>query len=102
MIRDIIIDPGQVDFQPGSLEEEIIQNVRTICTTLKGSVPMDRELGVNADLVDQSIVSARARLSAELIRAVRKFEPRCKVVSVSFDDVDAINGKIIPRMKITI
>jgi phage baseplate assembly protein W len=89
-----------IDFAPASLEEEVIQNVRTILATPKYSVPLDRRFGVSAVMLDRPMPKAIAALQAEIITAIRRYEPRCRVKKVSFDgDMD---GRLVPRVRIEI
>ena len=93
---EIVIKPGQINFAPETLAEEVIQNVITLCNTLKYSVPMDRALGVEAVFLDEAVNRARAKFTQEVIIAVRKFEPRADVTRVEFaGDSD---GKIYPHV----
>lgn len=39
-----------INFSPHSIAEEVIQNVRCILATRKGSVPFDRAFGVSWDM----------------------------------------------------
>ena len=39
---------GKINFAPSNIYEEVAQNVKTICTTPKYSVPLDRKFGVDA------------------------------------------------------
>lgn len=91
---------AEIDFAPSNEIVEIIQNVRTICSTTKFSVPLDRAFGIDARIVDAPTPRAIALLQAEIIRAIRKYEPRCKVVRVTFDgDVD---GRLVPNVRVRI
>lgn len=86
---DVYMNPKEITFAPENTVEEVVQNVRTICTTPKYSVPMDRAFGVDAKMLDRPTPKAMAALQAELIQAIRKFEPRCKVKKIYFDgDID--------------
>ena len=76
---------GDINFAPSNIYEEIAQNVKTICTTPKYSVPLDREFGVDMSFVDKPQIKAAAMLQSEIIQAVRKYEPRCKVVRVKYN-----------------
>ena len=96
----VLVDAGNIDFMPSSVEREVLQNVKTICTTLKGTVPMDRELGINPVMIDEPVNIAKARITSELIEAIRKYEPRARVSEVGFDG--DMNGKIIPHVKVRI
>ena len=90
----------ELNFAPENLMEEVAQNVRTICTTEKYSVPMDRLFGVNATMLDRPTPKAMAQIQAELIQAIRKYEPRCKVRKISFEG--DINGKLTAKVRIAI
>ena len=97
---DVIASPEEIDFAPANVFEEVIQNVRTICTTIKYSVPMDRLFGVNAVMLDRPTPKAMAALQAELTQAIRKYEPRCRVKKISFEG--DINGQLVPKVRIEI
>ena len=90
----------ELNFAPENLMEEVAQNVRTICTTEKYSVPMDRLFGVNATMLDRPTPKAMAQIQAELIQAIRKYEPRCKVRKISFEG--DTNGKLAVKVRIVI
>lgn len=81
---EVLIHPAVINFAPQSVLEEILQNVRTICSTPKFSVPMDRELGVDTSFLDQPMSSAANKYKAEVITAVRKFEPRARITRIEF------------------
>ena len=86
---DVYMNPKEITFAPENTVEEVVQNVRTICTTPKYSVPMDRAFGVDAKMLDRPTPKTMAALQAELTMAIRKFEPRCKVKKIYFDgDID--------------
>lgn len=90
----------EIDFSPASSVAEIVQNVKTIISTVVGTVPLDRDFGVDSDLVDLPMPVARARLAAELIEKVERYEKRVKVLRVTFSgDGD---GHLIPRLEVDI
>ena len=97
---DITVMSEEVNFAPATEAEEIIQNVRTIITTPKYSVPMDRLFGISADVIDRLTPKAMAQLQAEIIQAVRKYEPRCKVKKVTFDSDE--DGKLSVKVRVEI
>jgi phage baseplate assembly protein W len=100
MELDITEKLEQINFAPPNVVVEIMQNVRTIFTTAKYSVPLDRLFGVNAVMLDKPMPKAIATLQAEIIGAIHKYEPRCEVTKVSFDgDLD---GRLAPRVRIRI
>ena len=91
---------SKVNFAPSNIYEEVAQNVKTICTTTKYSVPMDRNFGVDANFLDRPTPKAMAQIQAELIQAIRKYEPRCKVKKISFEGT--IDGKLNLKVRIAI
>ena len=91
----------RIKFAPASKAEEIAQNVRTILTTPKYSVPLDREFGLSVTMLDAPLPVAQARLTAEIIAALHKWEPRVRVTHVSFVNsaAEAMDGKLIPKVR---
>ena len=97
---DVLATQKEINFAPKNIFEEVAQNVRTICTTPKYSVPMDRLFGVDATMLDSPTPKAMAAIQAEIVQAVRKYEPRCRVKKVILDgDVD---GKLSVKVRIEI
>ncbi len=89
-----------VNFAPETVVEEILQNVRTIISTTISSVPLDRDFGIDASYVDKPTAKAQAMLSSDIIRAVRTYEPRATISSISFTaDID---GKLTPNVEVAI
>ena len=90
----------QIDFFPASVIEEVIQNVRTIVTTIKYSIPLDREFGIDGAIVDLPINVAKAILTNEIFRAIRRYEPRAVIESISFQGEET--GRLIPTVEVSI
>ena len=97
---ELLLMPQGVNFAPENEVIEILQNVLTICLTQKYSVPMDRDLGVDAVFVDEAVSRIRAKFKQEVVRAVKKYEPRARVTSIDF--TADLNGKVCPRIRIKI
>lgn len=99
---DVLAGPAGVVFGATGLTE-IMQNVRTILATQKGSVPLDREFGVDTVFLDEPAPVAMTRAVPEIIEAVEKYEPRVKVTGVEWvqlNEGDAMDGKLVPRVRI--
>ena len=91
---------AEVDFAPATVVEEVIQNVRTLLATLKFSVPMDRDFGIDGAIIDRPINLAKARLSSEIFRAVRRYEPRAVVESIELEGTES--GRLMPIVKVSV
>ena len=100
-IIDVTAELEGVSFAPGNELEEILQNVRTILTTMKGSVPLDRDFGLDGSVLDRPVSALRAILTTNIIEAVEKYEPRVKVKEVNFAG-DAEEGIVIPTVRVVI
>lgn len=84
MTYEVTSDSYDWTIMPATEVEEILQNVRCILLTFKGSVPMDRGFGVSANVLDAPLSVTQARLTAEIARAVKTFEPRARVQEVKY------------------
>lgn len=93
-------DAPQIDFFPATVAEEVLQNVRTIITTIKYSIPLDREFGIDGAVVDLPINVAQAKLTNEIFRAVRRYEPRAVIESISFKAEET--GRLVPIVGVSI
>lgn len=101
MIYDVLAKPMQgIDFAPASEAAEILQNLRTIITTTKYSVPLDRDFGFNAEMLDKPMNVAQAQLQSEIIMGIKLYEPRVTVTSISFTGTD--DGRLIPKVQVMI
>lgn len=99
---DITASNIPIDFAPSSEINEVIQNVRTIISTRKGTVPLDRDFGLDWSFIDKPINIATAQASKQVIQQVRRYEPRAKILSFELvEDIGgAIDGELKPKITI--
>ena len=93
-------ESSNIDLAPESTVAEIVQNVRTIIGTVKYSIPLDRNFGIDGNVVDMPIHQAQAHMTNEIFRAIRQYEPRVLLEGVTFSA--DISGKLIPTVEVTI
>lgn len=98
-VLDVTASIDKVDFYPDNIHIEILQNVKTILTTIKGSVPLDRDFGIDSSLIDRPINIVKPLLVKEIKEAIEKYEPRAKFHSVSWKG-NGSDGKIVPVVKV--
>ena len=91
---------NHINFAPSTEAEEILQNVKCILATTKFSVPLDRDFGIDASMVDMPMEVAKAQLVSEIIMAVAKYEPRAAVTDISFEA--EIDGILKPKVRLRI
>ena len=80
---------------------EIMQNCRTILTTPKGTVPLDREFGISAELLDSPMPAIRAMAEQEIFLAFRKYEPRAVIKFITWE-AEIISGRVMPNVAIQV
>ncbi|CAJ1003871.1 GPW/gp25 family protein [Brevibacillus aydinogluensis] len=81
--------------------KEILQNVWMILSSPQFSCPLDRAFAWSAEDVDMPIPVAQARMTARLIDAIRRYEPRVEVVGVTYQP-DHLGGRLNPVVKVRI
>jgi len=92
-----------LDFDYDSPElDEIRKCLYVILGTRKGSMPLNRDLGLNPEeYQDEPIEIAKNRYAAEAVEQVDKYEPRVMVTSVVFEESDTANGELRPHIYLT-
>lgn len=84
---------NEIDFNPVGLAE-IIQNMKNILTTVKGSVPLDRAFGLDISALDNPPLMAEALMTATVLDAIETYEDRVVVESVRLTHDE--QGTMIP------
>ncbi|MBQ9564305.1 MAG: GPW/gp25 family protein [Synergistaceae bacterium] len=97
---EVLGKPGPINFGATGVEE-VLQNVQTFLCTHRGSVVLDREFGIDGSVVDRPIPKARAIITSDILRNLSRYEPRVKVLSVTFDG-DGIDGVLAPKVKVQV
>lgn len=96
----VMINPSTINFRPLTVLEEIFQNINTILSTVKFSVPLFREFGTNAVFIDKPMTTIRPTLIAEIIEVVEKYESRVIVEEIKMSG--EIDGQLYPIVIISI
>ena len=100
-IVDITMEHSEIVLFPENVLIEIIQNIKTILTTLQGTVPLDRDFGIDGTLIDKPLTVAKPLIVKDIKEKIEQYEPRAKFVSISWSRND-IDGKLIPSIKVAI
>lgn len=90
-----------INFAPANEVEEILQNVRTILSTVKYSVPYDRNIGVDPRYIDDPHELSKMRMQVDIVDAIKNGEPRVRIDSIKYNE-DESNGYISPIVRIFI
>ena len=78
--------------------EEILQNLKVLCTTVAGTIVFDRNFGIDHSILDLPMEIAKARLTTEYITKISIYEPRVKVKEITFEN--DISGTLTPKVVI--
>lgn len=104
-MKTLIIDTvsSEIDFAPSSVEAEIMQNVRTIVATIKYSVPLDRDFGIDGTIIDTPVIGDSGALrQAAIFEAISMYEPRVSVQSIAFKPADTDPSVITTQIVVAI
>jgi phage baseplate assembly protein W len=80
---------------------EVMQNVRTILTTRRGTVPLDRDFGISFEFLDSPINTTRAKVEQEIFLQLKKYEPRAILKQILWD-TDVLSGLISTTVKVEV
>jgi hypothetical protein len=82
------------------LRKEIFEKIMFLLTLIKGTIPMNREIGMEADILDLPVYEAQSKYMISAIELIEEFETRVTVDEISFT-MDEKNGKMIPEVVVT-
>ena len=80
---------------------EVMQNVRTILTTRRGTVPLDRNFGISFDFLDSPINTTRAKAEQEIFLQLKKYEPRAILRQILWT-ANPKAGQLTPTVKVEV
>ncbi|MBB3132129.1 hypothetical protein FHS19_006856 [Paenibacillus rhizosphaerae] len=91
----VTVDSTEIKFGMTGVES-VKQNIRLICTTVIGTCPLDRALGVDPVVIDQALPAAGALLQVNIQSAIEEFEPRATVTDIT---LNWGSTRLIPTIK---
>lgn len=78
---------------------DLDRKLNLLMTTREGTMPLDREFGIDMDCVDRPPEVAKSLYTAEITKKVAKFIPEVRVREVTWSHGEA--GHFIPKVVIT-
>lgn len=67
---------------------ELLRQAYVLMSVRKGSIPIDRDFGINMDILSEPVSDLETDLMTELLEQFEKYIPELKVVSVEISDLD--------------
>ena len=98
---EIDMNRNYIDLHPETVVEEVLQNVRMILSTIMTEARYFNEFSLDGSLLDKPLNMVQGQITANAIRAIKKYEKRFEVREVVFTG-DPANGQIKPIIKGTI
>lgn len=102
MLIDLGENTENINFAPTAVVDEVVQNIKTLLSTFKGQVPLDRGFGISIDVMDLPPKRAMAKLQIEILESIQDYEPRAEVLSIDFKTDRMAEGIIIPVVEVNI
>ena len=99
---DIELVAGEIDLMPSSEAAEIAQNIRTILLTAKGSVPLDREFGMDMSIIDKPLNVVQSRYVAAAAEAISRYEPRVRLKEIIWSESEKLYGELRPIVRVVL
>ncbi len=84
------------------LVSAVLQNIALILATPKGSAPFYRDFGVTNEFLDKPLPVAKAMMISGVREAIEDWEPRAKVINISFEGDALEPGKLVPVVEVEI
>ena len=91
----------QVNLAPGTVYEEVIQNLWFLYSSIEYDIPLDRALGLNATYIDKPIEAAKALATTDIYDKTEEYEPRAEITNIYFK-ADYERGILKPIVEVEI
>lgn len=80
----------------GAYNKDILQSLRTLFSISAGTVVLDREFGIETDMLSLPMEIAMNNFAVEATEKVDRYEPRVVVDEVTWDKSDFNRGILTP------
>lgn len=100
----VVVDMTEMinlNIAPTTVEEEVIQNLWVLYSSLEYDCPLDRGLGMKADYIDRPIETAKALAMSDIYDKTAEYEPRAEIVDISFS-ADYQRGILKPIVEVEV
>ena len=94
--------PAKIVLNERDPVKAVLQNVKMILITRQNSIPLYRDFGLPMQFVDKPTPAAKPLMVAEIRDAIGEYEPRAKVINVTFEIDEKAPGKLIPTLEIEV
>ena len=85
----------------GTRNKDILQDLRTLFSITAGTVVLDREFGIETDMLSLPMEIAMNDFSVEAMEKVDRYVPRVMVDEVTWDKSDFNQGILTPVINVS-
>jgi len=94
------MDTFQIEYTAAeAAAAELDSRLSLLLSAREGTMPLDREFGLNMDFLDMPPETAKSLYTAEVTKKVAKFIPGVRVKSVTWSTGET--GTLIPKVVVT-
>lgn len=101
----IYVEDTIVEIEAGTVDDrtaqEVYRNLQVLYGTETGEQALDREFGIDINILDNPQEAAKALLTAEFVRKTKQYEPRVRVMRVEWTQNHARDGGIVPKVVVS-
>lgn len=92
--------PPEVDMSAEGAAR-VAMEIQTLLSTPLGSLPLDRDFGIDWTLLDRPTPEVQAQLRGQIVQQVRRYVPLAAVTAVEFvtSEADLMDGRLIPVVR---
>lgn len=94
-----MVDFGKAEIELNGGNKDLIRNLQHLYSTRTGERPLDREFGLNIEIIGLPMDVAKSEYALEVIDKTERYEPRVEVEEVIFKQVEE-DGVLIPHIKL--
>ena len=85
-----------VDFVTDIKDKELLHGLSFLCSTYAGTCPLNRDFGIDPDLVSENVDIIKALYPQEVMDKVSRFFNNIEVVEVIFDEEQETVSELYP------
>ncbi|MDR2360502.1 MAG: GPW/gp25 family protein [Oscillospiraceae bacterium] len=98
----IVSTNNSLTFNESEKVKSVLQNIRMILGTARGSIPLYREFGLDMSFVDKPINVGKTLLIGAVMDAITRFETRAAVNDIRIEIDEKAVGRLIPIVEVEI
>ena len=83
---------NKINYAPKNQVEDVIRNVEMILRVYKEEQPLNRDFTFDSDLIDKNINVVENQITTDLLKSLRKYEPRAILKSTQIKMLDKTNN----------